>query len=240
MIVKKIKLGLGLIFGVGLFACGVTNVNAEETLFNNLYRVYNPNTGEHFYTENVDERNWLNDQGWIFEDYGGWVTPKTGEPVYRLYNPNAGDHFYTKSVAEYDWLQQQGWIQEGHSFFSSDDVTAPVYRSYNKNATAAGAHMFTISKDEHDGLVNAGWINENIQFYAVSGYKQLEAQIEYCKKYQAVDFDAVKFEEFQVAINKAQAVLDNPSSTEQELVDQVSTLIGAIITLHDGDFSGSE
>lgn len=59
-----------------------------------LYRLYNPNSGEHFYTKTTGERDNLRKVGWHYEGVG-WVAPSTGNPVYRLYNPNAGDHHYT-------------------------------------------------------------------------------------------------------------------------------------------------
>jgi len=59
-----------------------------------MYRVYNPNSGEHFYTQNVAEKNNLVSKGWRYEGIG-WNGPTSGNPVYRLYNPNAGDHHYS-------------------------------------------------------------------------------------------------------------------------------------------------
>lgn len=64
----------------------------------NAYRLYNPNSGEHFYTEDLVERNFLINIGWKDEGVG-WIAPKLSTvPVYRLYNNNAGDHHYTVSI----------------------------------------------------------------------------------------------------------------------------------------------
>lgn len=60
-------------------------------------RLYNPNSGEHFCTENQQERERLASQGWK-KEAAGWFLPLTGTPVYRLINPNAsnaGSHHYT-------------------------------------------------------------------------------------------------------------------------------------------------
>ena len=55
-----------------------------------MYRMYNPNSGEHFYTANKEERDHLVSVGWRYESIG-WTAPKEGAAVYRVYNPNAGE-----------------------------------------------------------------------------------------------------------------------------------------------------
>ena len=57
-------------------------------------RMYNPNSGEHFYTVDTREQYSLCEAGWRDEGVA-WYAPMTGDWVYRMYNPNAGDHFYT-------------------------------------------------------------------------------------------------------------------------------------------------
>ena len=133
-----------------------------------MYRLYNPYSGEHFYTSSLVEREVLVTVGWTDEGVG-WVAPTEGDPVYRLYNPNAGDHHYTMSAHERDVLVEAGWTDEGVGWYSANekDVTAlPVYRQYNPNA-ATGTHNYTLSKDENDMLVDAGWNAEGIAWYAV-------------------------------------------------------------------------
>ena len=93
-----------------------------------MYRLYNPNTGEHLYTQSIAERNNLIDVGWDFEGVG-WTAPKTGEPVYRLYNPYTSDHHYTRSRVEYESLQRAGWSGEGIKWYSGGSIA--VYRQYN-------------------------------------------------------------------------------------------------------------
>ena len=79
-------------------------VLAAFALVASMYRLYNPYSGEHFYTSSAYERNSLAEIGWNYEGVG-WVAPTTdGEPVYRLYNANAGDHHYTVSAEERDAL----------------------------------------------------------------------------------------------------------------------------------------
>lgn len=78
-----------------------------------MARLYNPNSGEHFYTLSTAERDMLTSVGWVFEGVG-WTAPATSDrPVYRLYNPNAGDHHYTLDASERDMLVGLGWVDEG-------------------------------------------------------------------------------------------------------------------------------
>lgn len=132
-----------------------------------IHRLYNPNSGEHFYTSNTEERDYLVNVGWRSEGVG-WVAPTISmAPVYRLYNPNAGDHHYTLDANERNDLQKYGWRYEGISFYSDEYQTVPLYRQYNPNAVA-GAHNFTTDKYENDYLISVGWHPEKIGWYALS------------------------------------------------------------------------
>ena len=129
-----------------------------------MYRLYNPNSGEHFYTGNKDEINKIVAAGWKNEGVA-WKAPKKSKtPVYRLYNPNAGDHHYTMSKSEKENLIKAGWKDEGIGWYSDDLKRVALYRLYNPNA-AAGAHNYTTSKKEADNLVKAGWKYEGLAWY---------------------------------------------------------------------------
>ncbi len=131
-----------------------------------MYRLYNPNSGEHFYTANANERNLLIQVGWRYEGLG-WMSPAVSDAqVYRLYNPNAGDHHYTTSAGERDLLIAAGWRYEGVGWFSDVNQTVAIHRQYNPNALS-GAHNFTSSKGESDLLVAAGWRYEGVSWYAL-------------------------------------------------------------------------
>lgn len=140
-------------------------VHAEEVREILMHRLYNPNSGEHFYTADDQEKNDLVQAGWHDEDYG-WVAPSSGDPVYRLYNPNAGDHHYTLSQSERDNLVKAGWRYEGVGWYSDPEKTVPVYREYNPNAKS-GAHNFTVDESEDRNLVSVGWRAEGIAWYAL-------------------------------------------------------------------------
>ncbi|MDR2977804.1 MAG: C39 family peptidase [Streptococcaceae bacterium] len=129
-----------------------------------MYRLYNPNSGEHFYTAIPFERDQLINSGWRDEGTG-WSAPESGASVYRLYNPNAGDHFYTLSTFERDSLINSGWKDEGIGWYSGGTVA--LYRSYNPNA-AAGAHNYTTYTFEQTSLVNQGWRDEGIAWYGTA------------------------------------------------------------------------
>ena len=141
-----------------------------------MYRLYNPNSGEHFYTKDATEQSNLVKAGWSDEGIG-WIAPeKSNTPVYRLYNENAGDHHYTLDAKERDNLISVGWKDEGTGWYSDDDKTVPLYREYNPNAVT-GTHNYTTDKAEHDGLVKAGWKDEGIGWYATENGKPKELMI---------------------------------------------------------------
>ncbi len=131
-----------------------------------MYRLYNPNSGEHFFTGASEERDNLVGYGWIYEGIA-WNAPVyEGDPVYRLYNPNSGDHHYTMDVAERDWLVSLGWQYEGVCWNSADEVNVPQYRLWNPNADC-GSHHYTSSAEERDWLVSLGWVWEGIGWYGM-------------------------------------------------------------------------
>lgn len=137
---------------------------------NSIFRLYNPNSGEHFYTEDRAERRALMGAGWTYEKIGWLNAEDRSRPIYRLYNPNAGDHHYTWSELEADGLVSLGWVNEGVAMYAEGDTGTPIYRLYNPNATT-GAHHFTSNIHEYYELAIAGWSREGIAFYANSEKK---------------------------------------------------------------------
>lgn len=144
-------------------ADAVLRVYTRKAPESDQYRMYNPNTGEHFYTGNSEEKEVLTKAGWKFEGTAFSTLQSGGLPVYRLYNSNAGDHHYTISKEEAESLTKAGWKDEGVAFYASADGTAQ-YRLYNPNAEA-GAHFYTSDQKERDSLIKAGWKFEGIAFY---------------------------------------------------------------------------
>lgn len=88
-----------------------------------LYRLYNLNTSEHFYTDSYNELATLSDNGWTYEG-NAWASPgASNTPVYRLYNPNTGDHHYTTDENEKNGLTAVGWTYEGIGWQALDDTS---------------------------------------------------------------------------------------------------------------------
>ncbi len=137
-----------------------------------VYRLYNPNTGEHFYTVSEVEYQSLQNVGWKDEGVG-WYGADHGDPVYRLYNPYAegGDHYYTlsrgeaESLAALGWLVDNNWAPAFYSYGGTD-----LYVAYNPNAQS-GAHNYTTSLAEQNNLLNIGWLYGEVAWKVVSvGY----------------------------------------------------------------------
>lgn len=136
-------------------------------IYSPVYRLYNKNTGEHYYTTSAFERSSLINVGWNDEGTG-WKVPNKGTAVYRVYNPNAkgGDHYYTASKFEADSLVKTGWKWDngGKPVFYSGGKT-PVYVAFNPNATASGSHNYTSNNFEQQSLLKNGWKYGKVQFY---------------------------------------------------------------------------
>ena len=152
--------------GTGNYAGTLSATFTIEDVPQAMHRLYNPNSGEHFYTgddsewENVLAAGWT-DEGW------GWTAPAESDtPVYRLYNANGGEHHYTMSGSERARLIDLGWTDEGIGWYSDDARTVTLYREYNPNAFANN-HNYTTSLDEHEWLVGLGWTDEGTAWYGV-------------------------------------------------------------------------
>lgn len=74
-----------------------------------VYRLYNPNSGQHYFTTNASERDSLVSLGWKYEKiafYSGGSTPQ-----YVYYNPANGAHFYG--------IQMSGTVRQGIAFYTN-------------------------------------------------------------------------------------------------------------------------
>ncbi len=145
---------------------GATNPDGRE-----MYRLYNPNSGEHFYTADASERDNLKRVGWAYEGVG-WTAPKTSKtPVYRLYSGT--DHHYTMDASERDNLVRVGWRYEGIGWYSDDGKRVPLYRQFNPNVNPSaprnnsGSHNYTKDLAEHNRLVAIGWKGEGVGWYGM-------------------------------------------------------------------------
>ena len=146
--------------------CTVTVANITNIY---IYRLYNPNNGEHFFTNNDGERKYLASIGW--DDEGiAWTSPSSSDvPVYRLFNPYTGEHHYTSNLDERNYLVLLGWHDEGIGWYSTDYHTkgTPIYRLFNPYISGIGAHHYTKDDTERDYLRTVGWNYEGIGWYGI-------------------------------------------------------------------------
>ena len=124
-----------------------------------VYRLYNPNSGDHLYTLSIDEARGCRNAGWTYEGVA-WIAPKEGDPVYRLYAE--GRHIFTSNPDEKKNMILQGAADEGIAFRSSGPIE--IWRMYNPNT---GDHVLTASREEHDALSKAGWYCEGQKLSAM-------------------------------------------------------------------------
>ena len=141
------------------------------------------NSGDHFYTTDLKERNnaiaehgYIDDgvpiAGYIFKDEGLFSASSKRVELFRLYNSARGDHFYTTSAAERDKAKDENGYKNdgvpiaGYVYLTKVTGTVKFYRLYKpKN----GDHFYTtdlaerqkaIEKDgyTYDGVEIAGYI----------------------------------------------------------------------------------
>lgn len=157
-----------LSFLLSILFSGLSLSAQAEGSYSEVYRLYNSNSGEHFYTFSTTERDYLSEKGWTYEGIA-WNAPSSSQtPVYRIYNPYTGEHLYTTSASERDALIGAEWSYEGVGWYSDDNQGTPLYRLYNPYASGqfvAGAHHYTKDTGERDILISKGWQYEGIGWY---------------------------------------------------------------------------
>ena len=126
-----------------------------------MYRVYNPNAGDHHYTLNEAERDYLITVGWRDEGIG-WYSPDDGDAcevfLYRLYNPNAvaGAHHYAMSAGERDMLAAAGWVYEGTCWASLHNIVLNNAKAANCTETGySGDAICSVCSKTYGGEVIA-------------------------------------------------------------------------------------
>ncbi|MCF0231964.1 MAG: hypothetical protein HUJ63_06800 [Enterococcus sp.] len=129
------------------------------------YRLYNKYSGEHLYTTDKKEADYLPTIGWSYEGIS-WYSPEYSDtPVYRLYNASNGEHLYTKDVQEKKNLINKGWKEEGITFYDAGELfSSPIYRLYNPFEMNTTNHLYTTDNAEVTKLVPLGWRDEGVAF----------------------------------------------------------------------------
>jgi len=131
-----------------------------------MYRLYNPNNLEHFYTASLTEKNHLVNIGWGRYEGVAWSAPKEGNPVYRLYNSTLRDHHYTLDWNEVKVLTtKHKWKYEGVAWYSDKSKTTKIYRLFHPGLSS-GSHHYTKDQNEVNVLKTRGWRYEGIGWYA--------------------------------------------------------------------------
>ena len=158
-------------------AGGVDTFVAKDgpTLTNDVvYRFYNSQTQQHFYTANTAERDMLKNTpsiGYSFEGGAFGASLSTGPgllPLYRFYAGASQDHFYTTSESEKNSLisnTKSGYGFEGVAFYvygAGSSADSNVNRYYNAKI---GQHLFTGNTSEIAGL-SKDWVSEGVAFKA--------------------------------------------------------------------------
>lgn len=232
-----------LMSGIGLpvLANEFESLEEVETTASSIemYRLYNPKSGEHFYTKESNEKDVLVSLGWKYEGIG-WYAPSTSStPVYRLYNDKAGDHHYTMDENEKNTLVRIGWKYEGAGWYSDSSKTIPLYRIYNPNAKQAGSHHYTTDQSERNTLVSSGWKNEGVAWYALKGGQLLPLASEPTPSPTPVDYSTAYrsiLDEAKRIINEQGrgtnyrddlfGILDAPSSSLSDIGYMIQDLSG--------------
>lgn len=217
----KILLAIGTLAASLAFA---SSVDAAST--NVMYRLYNPDNHEHFYTSSVAERDHLVKIKWGNYEGPAWDAPtNTGNLVYRLYNKGLRDHHYTASWDEVQWLTKNyGWTYEGPAWRSAAKNNHPIYRLFLKGVTS-GSHHYTASWDEVTWLTkNYGWKYEGIGWYGADkestpkvNKSALEALYTSVKGTSKSDYTDESWNTFQTSLNNAKKVLSDSKATQKQV-----------------------
>ncbi|MBO0455825.1 KxYKxGKxW signal peptide domain-containing protein [Enterococcus hulanensis] len=142
-----------------------------------IFRVYNPNSGEHLHTMNSYEKDYLVRLGWRYEGVS-MVVSNTGRQLFRIYNPNSGEHHFTLDNNEINMLKRAGWRYEGVAWLTPTSGVA-MYRVFNPNARGAGSHHYTMNVNERNNLLKAGWRNEGISWYTLGTKSRQEIMVDW-------------------------------------------------------------
>ncbi|MBM7711164.1 peptidoglycan amidohydrolase family protein [Enterococcus xiangfangensis] len=142
-----------------------------------IFRVYNPNSGEHLHTMNSYEKDYLVRLGWRYEGVS-MVVSNSGKQLLRIYNPNSGEHHFTLNSNEINMLKRAGWRYEGVAWLTPNSGIA-MYRVFNPNARGAGSHHYTMNVNERNRLLNAGWRNEGVSWYTLGTKSKQEVMLDW-------------------------------------------------------------
>lgn len=225
------------VLAIGTFAASLSLAGSvDATSTNVMYRLYNPNNHEHFYTSSKKERDYLVKIKWGNYEGPAWEAPTSGgHLVYRLYNKGLRDHHYTASWDEVKWLTKNyGWTYEGPAWRSAQKNNHPIYRLFLPGVTS-GSHHYTGSWKEVQWLTkNYGWKYEGIGWYGAENTptpkvnkSTLEALYTSVKGTKKANYTDSTWNAFQSALNNAKKVLNNSKATQKQVNSAKNTLDSA-------------
>ncbi|HBH5589507.1 TPA: FIVAR domain-containing protein [Enterococcus faecium] len=224
------------VIAIGTFAATVALAGSADAASTNvMYRLYNPNNHEHFYTSSTKERDHLVKIKWGNYEGPAWEAPTSGgHLVYRLYNKGLRDHHYTASWDEVKWLTKNyGWTYEGPAWRSAEKNNKPIYRLFLPGVTS-GSHHYTASWKEVQWLTkDYGWKYEGIGWYGADTSKPkvnksaLEALYTSVKGTKKGDYTDNTWNAFQTALNNAKKVLNDSKATQKQVDSAKNTLDSA-------------
>ncbi|HHB0784432.1 TPA: CAP domain-containing protein [Enterococcus faecium] len=225
------------ILAIGTFAATLglaMSVDADST--NVMYRLYNPNNHEHFYTSSTKERDHLVKIKWGNYEGPAWEAPASGgHLVYRLYNKGLRDHHYTASWDEVKWLTQNyGWTYEGPAWRSAEKNNHPIYRLFLPGVTS-GSHHYTGNWKEVQWLTkNYGWKYEGVGWYGAENTSTpkvnkstLEALYTAINSTKKENFTDSTWNALQSALNNAKKALNDSKVTQKQVNSAKITLDSA-------------
>jgi hypothetical protein len=121
-----------------------------------IYRLFNPTTGKHFFTANKQEADTAAGAGYSMEGVAGeaYTTARPGTTaVERYYNPSIGAHLYTSSPQEQETLPGLGYTREGTAFYTPNQT----FEAANKIDQAYEKYL-GVAEPDKEGFDY--WMNE--------------------------------------------------------------------------------
>jgi serine protease len=149
---------------------GIINAAAAVTAIKNtlvpLYRYWNSDAGDHFYTIKRNDTGYRLFGYTAYEGIEGYVSskPKSGfVPLYRYWNSTVKDHFYSLT------RNDKGYAAFGYKFEKAEAYVSPRARSgytalHSYWNSSIFDHFYTTKRND-SGYANYGYRHDNIEGY---------------------------------------------------------------------------
>jgi len=158
-----------------LATAAVTSTPIDSAAVTAVYRFFDTQTGDHFYTTSTAEKAQIQQtMPWFTYEGTPWATPVKGAgtvDVFRFLDTSSNAHFFTTSASERDQIikTSPSYKYEGVAFEAYADASAPgtvtLERFFN---TQTGQHHFAGNAEEAAGInygaAGPGWVDEGKGF----------------------------------------------------------------------------